>query len=276
MPESPQQGELPLEAPPLPEDAPLLPARMVNEYVYCPRLAYLEWVQGEWKESADTVAGAYAHRRVDREDRPLPPAEELQEAGQPRTRSVALSSPRLGLIARIDLVESDGDTVVPVDYKRGKRPHVPAGAYEPERVQLCVQGLLLEENGYPCTEGVCTTPTAASGSGWSSTTNCGPPPGARSSACVWSPPAAASPRRCRTAPNARAARSSASACPTKSTTSSARVSPPARSPCATTRRCRSTFSPTTHASPRRARPLPSPKRTAPPRRRASSTSHRWC
>ena len=44
-------------------------------------------------------------------------------------------------------------TVVPVDYKRGKRPHVAAGAYEPERVQICVQGLLLEENGYRCTEG---------------------------------------------------------------------------------------------------------------------------
>ena len=127
---------------------------MVNEYVYCPRLAYLEWVQGEWRDSADTVAGAYVHRRVDREDRPLPPAEELHEAGQPRTRSVTLSSSRLGLIAKIDLVESDGDTVVPVDYKRGKRPHVPAGAYEPERVQLCVQGLLLEENGYRCAEGV--------------------------------------------------------------------------------------------------------------------------
>ena len=154
MPEISQQSELPLEAPPLPEGAPLLPARMVNEYVYCPRLAYLEWVQGEWKESADTVAGAYAHRRVDREDRPLPPAEELHEAAQPRTRSVTLSSSRLGLIAKIDLVESDGDTVVPVDYKRGKRPHVPAGAYEPERVQLCVQGLLLEENGYRCAEGV--------------------------------------------------------------------------------------------------------------------------
>ena len=77
MPENPQQGELLLEAPPLPEGAPLLPARMVNEYVYCPRLAYLEWVQGEWRESADTVAGAYVHRRVDREDRPLPPAEDL-------------------------------------------------------------------------------------------------------------------------------------------------------------------------------------------------------
>jgi CRISPR-associated endonuclease Cas1/CRISPR-associated protein Cas4 len=84
----------------------------------------------------------------------LPPAEELHEIGQPRTRSVTLSSLRLGLIAKIDLVESDGATVVPIDYKRGKRPHVPAGAYEPERVQLCVQGLLLEENGYHCVEGV--------------------------------------------------------------------------------------------------------------------------
>ena len=154
MPDNPQQGELLLEAPALPEDAPFLPARMVNEYVYCPRLAYLEWVQGEWAESADTVEGAHVHRRVDREDRPLPAAEALGEAERPRTRSVTLSSRRLGLVARIDLVESDGESVVPVDYKRGKRPHVAAGAYEPERVQLCVQGLLLEENGYRCTEGV--------------------------------------------------------------------------------------------------------------------------
>ena len=154
MPDNPQQGELPLEAPPLPEDAPFLPARMVNEYVYCPRLAYLEWVQGEWAESADTVEGTHAHRRVDREDRPLPPADALSEADRPRTRSVTLSSRRLGLVAKIDLVESDGESVVPVDYKRGKRPHIAAGAYDPERVQLCVQGLLLEENGYRCTEGV--------------------------------------------------------------------------------------------------------------------------
>ena len=35
----------------------------------------------------------------------------------------------------------------PVDYKRGKRPHVPKGAYDPERVQLCVQGMILEEHG---------------------------------------------------------------------------------------------------------------------------------
>ena len=30
--------------------APLVPVRMVNEWVYCPRLAFLEWVDGEWAE----------------------------------------------------------------------------------------------------------------------------------------------------------------------------------------------------------------------------------
>ena len=65
----------------------------------------------------------------------MPSAEVLADQERPRTRSVTLSSRRLGLVAKIDMVESDGETVVPVDYKRGKRPHVAAGAYEPERVQ---------------------------------------------------------------------------------------------------------------------------------------------
>src|SRR5690606_14762341 len=69
-------------------------------------------------------------------------------------RSVALSSPRLGLTAKIDLVEAEGNGVTPIDYKRGKRPHVPKGAYDPERVQVCAQGMLLEEHGYECIEGV--------------------------------------------------------------------------------------------------------------------------
>lgn len=46
------QQELPLPFPELSSDLPLLPARMVNEYEYCPRLAYLEWVQGEWADSS--------------------------------------------------------------------------------------------------------------------------------------------------------------------------------------------------------------------------------
>lgn len=151
MPES--QRELPLPFPELSADVPLLPARMVNEYEYCPRLAYLEWVQGEWSESADTVQGRHQHRKVDKPGGKLPVPE---EAGDDRihARSVTLSSNRLGLIARLDLLEGEGSTVAPVDYKRGRRPHVPKGAYMPERVQLCVQGMLLREHGYTCAEGV--------------------------------------------------------------------------------------------------------------------------
>jgi CRISPR-associated endonuclease Cas1/CRISPR-associated protein Cas4 len=132
---------------------PLLPARMVNEYTYCPRLAYLEWVQSEWAESGDTAEGRYVHRRVDKTSGKLP-VPEAEEEKRFHARSITLSSNRLGLIAKLDLIEGEGDTVTPIDYKRGKRPHVPRGAYEPERVQLCVQGLILREHGYTCEEGV--------------------------------------------------------------------------------------------------------------------------
>lgn len=147
------QPELPLPFPELAADLPLMPARMVNEYEYCPRLAYLEWVQGEWTDSADTVQGRYAHRRVDRQRGRLP-ASGASDEGRIHARSITLSSNRLGLIAKLDLVEGEGNRVTPVDYKRGKRPHVSMGAYEPERVQICVQGLILQEHGYECEEGI--------------------------------------------------------------------------------------------------------------------------
>ena len=148
------QAELPLPFPEVSSDLPLLPARMVNEFEYCPRLAYLEWVQGEWADSSDTVQGRYQHRRVDKSGGSLPPADELTEETRIHARSVTLSSNKLGIIAKLDLVEADGDTVVPVDYKRGKRPHIPKGAYDPERVQICAQGFLLEEHGYRASEGI--------------------------------------------------------------------------------------------------------------------------
>ncbi|MGZ5443255.1 MAG: CRISPR-associated endonuclease Cas4g/Cas1g [Thermoanaerobaculia bacterium] len=132
---------------PLPNgDVPtLVPARMLNEFAYCPRLAYLEWSQGEWEESADTVDGSRVHRRVDTPEGPR---------AKFHHRSVALSSERLGLTAVVDLIETDGKRVRPIDYKRGKKPQVAGGAWEPEKVQLCAQGLLLREQGYDCHEGV--------------------------------------------------------------------------------------------------------------------------
>lgn len=143
-----------LPAPPLTGDTPLIPARMVNEFVYCPRLAYLMWTQSEWSDSADTVDGRRVHTRADRPGPPLPSPDTIVEA-EPTltTRAVTLSSATLGVIAKIDIAEADDGCITPVDYKRGKRPHIAAGAYEPERIQVCLQALLLEEHGYRVAEG---------------------------------------------------------------------------------------------------------------------------
>jgi CRISPR-associated endonuclease Cas1/CRISPR-associated protein Cas4 len=152
------QLEFHLPAPPISGDMPLIPARMVNEFVYCPRLAYLMWTQGEWAETGDTVEGHRVHARVDRPNAPLPAPQALEGDGAPEadkivSRSLTLSSTALGVIAKLDIAEAEDGVVTPVDYKRGKRPHVAQGAYEPERIQICLQALLLEEHGYRVEEG---------------------------------------------------------------------------------------------------------------------------
>ena len=130
-----------------------IPARMVNEYAYCPRLFYLEHVQQEWAHSADTLDGRFVHRRVDQEKGNAPSAADLSDQVKLHSRSVLIGSERLGAVARIDLIEIDAGKVVPVDYKRGSPPDIPEGAWEPERAQVCLQGLLLRENGYECDHG---------------------------------------------------------------------------------------------------------------------------
>ncbi|MFN3351419.1 CRISPR-associated endonuclease Cas1, partial [Pseudorhodoplanes sp.] len=147
------QLALDLPAPPANGETPLVPVRMVNEWVYCPRLAFLEWVDGEWADTGDTEEGRRAHVRVDAGGGKLPAPAETDEKPDFTARSVTLASERLGIIAKIDLVDGDGGSVTPVDTKKGKRPHVAEGAYEPERVQVCAQALILEEAGYTVSEG---------------------------------------------------------------------------------------------------------------------------
>lgn len=122
----------------------LMPARMVNEYVYCPRLFYLEWVDGRFEESDDTVVGRHVHRAVDTEAgaAPLPEDGDLLAA-----RSLMLSSPTLGVVARLDLVEGTGGAVVPVDFKKG-RPQPDGTAWPSDEVQVVLQAMLLREHGY--------------------------------------------------------------------------------------------------------------------------------
>jgi CRISPR-associated protein Cas4 len=139
------QLTLELPAPPASAETPLVPVRMVNEYVYCPRLAFLEWVDSEWADSGDTEEGRRAHVRVDSGGGKLPAPDETDARPDFTARSVMLASERLGIIAKMDLIEGEDGTVTPVDTKKGKRPHVAEGAYEPERVQVCAQALILED-----------------------------------------------------------------------------------------------------------------------------------
>ena len=157
------------------QDVPeLIPARMLNEFTYCPRLAYLEWVQGEFADNLDTIEGRFGHRRVDEPSRADVPEPENQDEGDRdggplpsstrrragegeerlHTRSLMLSAPSEGLIAKMDLVDIQAGVAIPVDYKHGHVPDVPGNAWEPEQVQLCAQGLILRENGYLCEGGI--------------------------------------------------------------------------------------------------------------------------
>lgn len=142
----------------MPEDPPdLIPARMLNEVVYCPRLFFLEHVQGEWDDNADTIHGKRVHRRVDARADALPEAAALPPEGKLHARSVTASSQAEGIIATVDLIEAEAGAVVPVDYKRGAAPdpaRAPHGAWPADRVQVGAQALALRESGYRCDRAV--------------------------------------------------------------------------------------------------------------------------
>jgi CRISPR-associated protein Cas1 len=193
-----------------------VPSRMMNEFVYCQRLFYYEFVEGVFVESVDTLRGDAIHQRVDSGSGALPAAkkkpkpEKNTTADQPATataesgnaesalsssaggaadsaivnqksenenevihsRSVQMGSDRLGIVAKMDLVEVQatrtcvapgevGDLfsaleVCPVDYKAGA-PKEGAEAnelWDTDKMQIGLQALILRDNGYTCHEGI--------------------------------------------------------------------------------------------------------------------------
>jgi len=155
------------------ETEDLLPVRMLNEYAYCPRLFHLMHVEGRWADNNYTVEGRNVHQRADKLDHVLPDADQphtaekdqaetaQQQTDQPPgdeppeiTRSVILGSTTLGITGKLDLVSTADEIAVPVETKRGRPPNNEHRCYEPERVQLMAQGMLLREHGYQCDHGV--------------------------------------------------------------------------------------------------------------------------
>jgi len=91
------------------EAQPLLPVRRLNNFVFCPRLFFFQWVENIFQESADTVAGSMVHRNVDApsrldEERAKALGENLPEGA--RLRSLRLESEAFGLVGIVDSVVS--------------------------------------------------------------------------------------------------------------------------------------------------------------------------
>jgi CRISPR-associated protein Cas1 len=169
-----------------------IPARMLNEFVYCQRLFYYEFVEGVFVESADTLRGGAIHQRVDSGTGTLPAAKRKTKADKPKeaegttvgtadsvskeaetqsaepetihSRSVQMGSERLGVVAKMDLVESKTGKedlltaleVCPVDYKAGapKEGEEANELWDTDKMQLGLQALILRDNGYACNEGI--------------------------------------------------------------------------------------------------------------------------
>lgn len=123
----------------------LVPARMLNELVYCQRLFHLEWVDGRWAHSDDTVQGSVAHDATDRRSGRMPAPDEEEK---PFTSiQVALSDPDLGVTAVIDRVDHEDGSSSPVDMKKGSGPG-DGGMWPADRVQVLTQAVLLRRAGY--------------------------------------------------------------------------------------------------------------------------------
>ena len=168
-----------------------IPARMLNEFVYCQRLFYYEFVEGVFVESVDTLRGGAIHQRVDSGNGALPKAKRKTDADKAKTeagktadaeststeaktktaepetihsRSVQMGSERLGVVAKMDLVETKTEKddlftaleVCPVDYKAGapKEGEEANELWDTDKMQLGLQALILRDNGYTCNEGV--------------------------------------------------------------------------------------------------------------------------
>ena len=131
-----------------------LPARMVNEFAYCPRLFFYEWVEGLFAESADTVEGAVQHKRVDAKATALPDGGRELPRIDPRAIGDAFERAAAG-----DREDGSGGSGGRHRHAGGLQARAAARGrdglelWPSDRAQLAVQGIVLRENGYRCEEG---------------------------------------------------------------------------------------------------------------------------
>ncbi len=127
-----------------------IPARTIQNYFYCPRLMYFQFVEKVFVPSPETIEGDRVHSRVDRPTNMPDFPEDIFNPEKTIHRSLYLASDKIGVHGVVDLVEkTDEDEIAVVDYKRGTKRRDENGnlmAKEADEIQVRVYALLLEEN----------------------------------------------------------------------------------------------------------------------------------
>ncbi len=110
-----------------------LPISMLNQLEYCERRFWYMYVLGEMEINAPVLEGTLQHERAHAAGRE-------QEDDTLRHRRVYVYSDTLRLSGFIDLVEETDGEIYPVEYKHGRM-----GRWLNDHIQLCAQGMCLEE-----------------------------------------------------------------------------------------------------------------------------------
>jgi CRISPR-associated exonuclease Cas4 len=110
-----------------------LPISMLNQLEYCERRFWLMYVHGEMAVNAPVLEGIQQHERAH--------GGGVERAGELTVRRrVYLWSDRLRVVGFADVVEEQAGRLLPVEYKHGRM-----GRWLNDHVQLCAQGMCLEE-----------------------------------------------------------------------------------------------------------------------------------
>ena len=112
-----------------------IPLSQINTYVFCPRRFYYESVEGHQVINEHIEEGKIKHARVDTE------MKDRSERGAKISRRQYLASETLRVSGYVDMIEEKNGVPYPVEYKKSG-----TGNWLNDQVQLCLQGLLIEES----------------------------------------------------------------------------------------------------------------------------------
>ena len=135
------------------DSADLLPVMALHALAYCPRLFYLENVEGQRVANAKVYAGRELHSALERK----------------HGDSIQVDSRRLGLRGRVDFIRSEQEGLIPVEVKRGRAKRTDTGltGWPSDLLQVTAYAMLLEDSPAddPCSRLASTTHAMVPGLG---------------------------------------------------------------------------------------------------------------